>query len=92
MLRKKQSPILVNGKTVYKAETPQGWAIVIMPDNILIDNYHIDKAHIHPNPKKHIIKEEIGEDDSEKVYETVLKHLYENDELNRDNLKRELRK
>lgn len=46
MLRKKQSSILVNGKTVYKAETPQGWAIVIMPDNILIDNYHIDKAHI----------------------------------------------
>lgn len=92
MLRKKQSPILVNGKTVYKAETPQGWAIAIMPDNILIDNYHIDKTHIHPNPKKHIIKEEISEDNPEKVYETVLKHLYENDELNLDNLKRELRK
>lgn len=74
MLRKKQSSILVNGKTVYKAETPQGWAIVIMPDNILIDNYHIDKAHIHPNPKKHIIKEEISEDNPEKVYETVLRH------------------
>ena len=42
MLRKKQSSILVNGKTVYKAETPYGWAIVIMPANILIDNYHID--------------------------------------------------
>ena len=92
MLRKKQSSILVNGKTVYKAETPQGWAIVIMPDNILIDNYHIDKAHIHPNPKKHIIKEEIGTDNAEKVYETVLKHLYENDELNLEKLKRELRK
>ena len=92
MLRKKQSSILVNGKTVYKAETPQGWAIVIMPDNILIDNYHIDKAHIHPNPKKHIIKEEISEDNPEKVYEIVLKQLYENDELNLDNLKRELRK
>ena len=92
MLRKKQSSILVNGKTVYKAETPQGWAIVIMPDNILIDNYHIDKAHIHPNPKKHIIKKEIGADNAEKVYETVLKHLYENDELNLEKLKRELRK
>lgn len=92
MLRKKQSPILVNGKTVYKAETPQGWAIAIMPDNILIDNYHIDKTHIHPNPKKHIIKEEISEDNPEKVYETVLKHLYENNGLNLEKLKRELRK
>lgn len=91
MLRKKQSSILVNGKTVYKAETPHGWAIVIMPDNILIDNYHIDKAHIHPNPKKHIIKEEIGEDNPKKVYETVLKHLYENDDLNLDKLKKELK-
>ena len=92
MLRKKQSPILVNGKIVYKAETPQGWAIAIMPDNILIDNYHIDKTHIHPNPKKHIIKEEIGADNAEKVYETVLKHLYENNGLNLEKLKRELRK
>lgn len=62
-----------------------------MPDNILIDNYHIDKAHIHPNPKKHIIKEEIGEDNPKKVYETVLKHLYENDDLDLDKLKRELK-
>ena len=92
MLRKRQSSILVNEKTVYKAETPQGWAIAIMPDNILIDNYHIDKTHIHPNPKKHIIKEEISEDNPEKVYETVLKHLYENNGLNLEKLKRELRK
>ena len=92
MLRKKQSSILINGKTVYKAETPQGWAIVIMPDNILIDNYHIDKTHIHPNPEKHIIKEEIEEDNPKKVYETVLRHLYENDELDLDKLKKELRK
>ncbi|MBR5504264.1 MAG: hypothetical protein IKV87_07480 [Methanobrevibacter sp.] len=62
-----------------------------MPDNILIDNYHIDKAHIHPNPEKHIIKEEIGVDDSEKVLDIVLKHLYENDDLDLDKLKKELK-
>ena len=75
MLRKKQSSILVNGKTVYKAETPYGWAIVIMPANILIDNYHVGKAHIHPDSQNHTYRVELSLQDCEKIYELIKDYL-----------------
>ena len=53
MTRKIQNKDMIGDKLIYTAKTPNGWSIVIMPDNILIDNYHINKVHIHPNPKNH---------------------------------------
>lgn len=50
---------LIGGKLLYNVKTPNGWSIVIMPDNILIDNCHTGKAHIHPDPDNHVIKLEI---------------------------------
>lgn len=38
-----------------------------MPDNILVDNYHVGFAHIHPDPENH----EIKDDDSERIKELV---------------------
>lgn len=56
MPRKLQRKYQVNNKIVYHANTHLGWSIVIMPDNVLIDNYQTHIAHIHPNPKKHLLK------------------------------------
>ena len=60
MTRKIQNKDMIGDKLIYTAKTPNGWSIVIMPDNILIDNYHINKVHIHPNPKNHVHKVEIS--------------------------------
>ena len=34
------------GKTIYISESDKRWAIVIMPDEIRIDNYH-KETHLH---------------------------------------------
>ena len=39
-------------KEVINGESRRGWAIVIMPDKIQIDNYEHGFAHIHPDRKK----------------------------------------
>lgn len=44
-------------------------------DNILIDNYHLDKAHIHPDPKNHIHKVELGKQDSQEIFEIIKDYL-----------------
>ncbi|MEE1117804.1 hypothetical protein [Methanosphaera sp.] len=36
-------------KRIIFQETIRGWSIVIMPDNILIDNYEHGFPHIHPD-------------------------------------------
>lgn len=46
-----------------------------MPDNILIDNYHINKAHIHPNPENHVYKIELGLNDPDEIFETIKDYL-----------------
>lgn len=81
MPRKVQSKYHINDKIVYHANTHLGWSIVIMPDNVLIDNYHTNIAHIHPNPKKHFIKNNLNEQDQYKILEIVLLHLDVNNGL-----------
>ena len=90
MKRKTQSSVEINDKIIYHAKTPMGWSIVIMPDNILIDNYPIESAHIHPNPEKHFIRENIKEQDSKKVLSIVLLHIELNKIVNIEKLKKEL--
>ena len=46
-----------------------------MPDNILIDNYHIGKAHIHPDPRKHECRIELNEQDPKEIFETIKDYL-----------------
>lgn len=75
MSRKTQDKTSIGDKIIYKVKTPNGWSIVIMPDNILIDNYHIGKAHIHPDPQNHVVKVEIGFDDCDKVFEIIKDYL-----------------
>lgn len=80
----------VNDKIVYHANTHLGWSIVIMPDNILIDNYHTHINHIHPNTKKHFIKNNLDEQDQYKILDMVLLHLDRNNGLILELLEEEL--
>ena len=75
MTRKIQNKIMIGDKLIYTAKTANGWSIVIMPDNILIDNYHIDKVHIHPDPKNHVHKVEINQQNMNKILETIKDYL-----------------
>ena len=67
---------MIGDKIIYSVKTPNGWSIVIMPDNILIDNYHINKAHIHPNPEKHFEKVELGKQDQNEIFEIIKDYLH----------------
>ena len=75
MLRKIQNKMSVGDKIIYHAETPNGWSIVIMPDNILIDNYHLGKAHIHPDPSNHSYKVELGRKNPNEIKEIIFDYL-----------------
>lgn len=75
MSRKTQDKTTINDRIIYHAKTSNGWSIVIMPDNILIDNYHIGYSHIHPNPKNHEIKIKIKENDSDKIKELIFDYI-----------------
>ena len=75
MTRKKQKQIPIGDKILYKVKTPNGWSIIIMPDNILIDNYHVGKAHIHPDPQNHTYSVELSLQDCEKIYEMIKDYL-----------------
>jgi len=75
MTRKKQNQIPIGDKILYKVKTPNGWSIIIMPDNILIDNYYVGKAHIHPDPQNHTYRVELSLRDCEKIYEMIKDYL-----------------
>ena len=75
MSRKIQDKIMMGDKLIYTAKTPNGWSIVIMPDNILIDNYHINRVHIHPDHENHTYRVEINQQDSDKILETIKDYL-----------------
>ena len=75
MSRKIQDKIILGDKTIYNTKTPNGWSIVIMPDNILIDNFHINKAHIHPDPENHPYKLELGIQNQNEIFEIIKDYL-----------------
>ncbi|MBR6927857.1 MAG: hypothetical protein IKH62_02385 [Methanobrevibacter sp.] len=75
MSRKTQSKTLIGDRILYNVKTPNGWSIIIMPDNILIDNYHVGNAHIHPDPNNHSFKIELGQQDSDKIFEIIKDYL-----------------
>ena len=84
MKEKHMEVVEIYNKFVYKNISPKGWAIAIMPDKILIDNFHHGFAHIHPDRK------EIITDNLEDTYLLVFKHIKENKGVNFDVLRKEL--
>jgi hypothetical protein len=81
---KTSSKIIIYGKEIHLNISPKGWSIVIMPDNILIDNFHHGYTHIHPDRK------EIITETQEDTLKKVLEHLHENKGINLEKLEKEL--
>lgn len=86
MSRKTQNKIKLGDKLIYSANTPNGWSIVIMPDNILIDNYHINKAHIHPKPEKHSYKVMLGKQNQKEIFEIIKDYIHSTNRFDIDEL------
>lgn len=91
MIKRNQDQVHIYGKVVYKAETTTGWAVMIMPDEILIDNYHHGYIHIHLDPSSHDLKIEINDNTDDKIYSIVCNHLEKNGGLILKNLIKELK-
>jgi len=52
-MHKEQTTLHIQGKTIYIVTTKGGWSLIIMPDKIILDNYHNKGGHIHHEPKEH---------------------------------------
>lgn len=86
MSGEKQNKTTAGDKIIYKVKTPNWWSIIIMPDNILIDNYHVGKAHIHPDPQYHAYRVELSLQDCEKIYELIIDCLNVSNEFDIEEL------
>jgi len=84
MKEKNQQITELYDKFVYSNKTPQGWSIVIMPDKILIDNFHHGYAHIHPDRK------EIKTKNLKNTFIIVLNHINTNKGVKYNKLREEL--
>ena len=73
--KKNSRQIYIGDKIIYNVKTQNGWSIVIMPDNILIDNYYSNIAHIHPNPENHTYKINLKCQSNEEIYEIIKDYL-----------------
>ena len=84
MKEKDQNILEIYDKFVYSNITPKGWSIVIMPDKILIDNFHHGFPHIDPN------RNEIKVKSFKEAYMMVLNHINSNKGIRYDKLRKEL--
>lgn len=86
-MRTKNNKRRIYDRDVYKRKSKRGWAIVIMPDNIRIDNYH-GFTHIHFSLNgKH---EKIKYDDFDEIYRIIKMHILLNKGINKKLLRKEL--
>jgi hypothetical protein len=84
MKKNTQNVIELYDKFVYSNNTLKGWSIVIMPDKILIDNFHHGHAHIHPDRK------EIKTKSLNDTFKIVIEHINNNKGVKYDKLREEL--
>lgn len=77
----------LHGKTLIFRNTPRGWAIIIMPDKIIIDTYY-KEAHIHT--KNRGIHIPVKYKDYEEVGLIIELHIEKNKGLKLDQLMEEL--
>jgi hypothetical protein len=93
MNRKEEDKIKILDNDVIISITNLGWAVIIMPDNIVIDNYHDKKPHIHHYSTNHHIQEEINQTHGFlTVYNLLSNHLYKNKKIIIKLLIKELKK
>ena len=56
MKKQNQNVFKLHNKKNYVKRAFKGWSIVIMPENILLDNFHQEYAHVHLNRGEIITK------------------------------------
>jgi hypothetical protein len=83
---KYSSKIQIHDRNIYINQSKKGWSVVIMPDNILIDNFHHGYPHIHPD------RDEIVYNDPQKVYDIISVHILREKGVKIKKLKEELLK
>ncbi len=79
----------LHDKMIYRRRSKRGWAIVIMPDNVRIDNFH-GFPHLHLTEKGN--HEPIKYDSFDTVINIVIDHIERNRKLNKEKLILELKK
>lgn len=86
--------IVISDRKIVYRETLRGWAIVVVPDGIMVDNFY-HGVHIHLNEKKPDVKndkrEKIAIEDPKIIHEKICKHLELEGKIIKDKLKKELR-
>ncbi|KZX10143.1 hypothetical protein [Methanobrevibacter curvatus] len=89
MKEKHENKIKIKKYLIYYYETKRGWAIVIMPDEVRIDNFH-GFPHMHyfagDNNHKSIKTNTLTE-----ALAIIINYLTKNDELIKEDLKEELK-
>ncbi|KZX12050.1 hypothetical protein [Methanobrevibacter curvatus] len=80
-MRKEQTTLHLQGKTIYIVTAKGGWSLIIMPDKIILDNYHNKGGHIHPEPKEHKKEIKIKHDTQNENLNVLINHIKENNEL-----------
>ena len=84
MKEQNQNVFQLHNKKIYVKRSFKGWSIVIMPENILLDNFHHGYAHIHPDRK------ELKTKDLETTLIKILEHISNNEGVDYDKLRKEL--
>jgi hypothetical protein len=78
---------IIYGNTIKARKSKRGWAIVVIPPNLRIDNFH-GFPHIHFTPKGE--KHSIEENDFDSIYNIIRNHLKQNKEIIKEELIKEL--
>ncbi|MGL4669841.1 MAG: hypothetical protein ACRCVG_04515 [Methanobacteriaceae archaeon] len=79
--------VKVRGYNIYERKSRKGWAIIIMPIGIRIDNFHgFPHIHFSQNGKKH----NINTNNFNKVYKVVFTHILTNTKISKEKLREEL--
>ena len=91
--RKAQTKNTIYKQDVYLSNLSHGrWAIIIMPENIVIDNHHDKGVHIHPKPEKHEEEILLKFENKVEIFNKIIEHIRENKKLILDELIGELKK
>ena len=90
-MSKTQTTLHLHGKTIYIVKATGGWSIIIMPDEVILDNYHNKGSHIHLNPENHKEEKEIKHTTQNENLNLVVKHIEKNKKLILNDLIKELK-
>ena len=77
-MSKTQTVLHIQGKAIYIVKATGGWSLMIMPDEILLDNYHNKGAHIHPEPEEHKKEIKIRFNTQSENLNIIVNHINQN--------------